>query len=72
MKEGSSECGRMEIVLFNMYFSNIALFSGYLITLLVQNSDVKKGHPGNILNVLDSTSNKKNIKEKKKILFHNH
>lgn len=43
MKEGSSECGRMEIVLFNMYFSNIALFFGYLITLLVQNSDVKKG-----------------------------
>ena len=72
MKEGSSECGRMEIVLFNMYFSNIALFFGYLITLLVQNSDVKKRASRKHLNVLDSTSNKKNIKEKKKIPFHNH
>ena len=46
MKEGSGQCGRMEIVLFNMHFSNIALFFGYLITLLIQNSDVKKGLQG--------------------------
>ena len=46
MREGLGECGRMEMALFNMHFSIIALFSRYVITLLVQNSDVKKGLQG--------------------------